>query len=82
APAGSSTITDPFTKYDPITSTFLMGTASNLPGDPPGQDHLVLGITRGQTARAGSEIIPQGRDEGRLENIGKQRAKSDVLSGL
>ncbi|WP_202988756.1 PEP-CTERM sorting domain-containing protein [Bradyrhizobium campsiandrae] len=42
APAGSSTITDPFTKYDPITSTFLMGTASNLPGDPPGQDHLVL----------------------------------------
>lgn len=42
APTGSSTITDPFVKYEAIVSTFLLGVAQDLEGDMPGQKHLVV----------------------------------------
>ncbi len=42
APAGASTLTDIFPKTDPITRAILLGVASDLPGDPTGQQHLVV----------------------------------------
>jgi hypothetical protein len=42
AGVGTTTLTDPFQKFDPIIQTFLMGVTSDLAGDPPGQQHLVL----------------------------------------
>lgn len=39
---GTSTLTDVFAKRDPIGRTLLLGIATDLPGDPEGQDHLVL----------------------------------------
>lgn len=42
APVGASALTDVFAKRDPVGRTLLMGVASNLPGDPEGQQHLVL----------------------------------------
>jgi hypothetical protein len=43
APAGTSIITDPFLKFDPIEQTFLLGVATNLSSDGgDGQQHLVV----------------------------------------
>ncbi len=42
APVGSSTITDPFLLTNPIDATFLLGVTHDLPGDAPGQQHLVV----------------------------------------
>lgn len=42
APVGDSLLTDIFAKRDPVGRTLLLGIASNLPGDPEGQQHLVL----------------------------------------
>jgi hypothetical protein len=41
-PAGTTTIGDPFEKFQPIAANFLLGVATDLPGDPPGQQHLVV----------------------------------------
>jgi hypothetical protein len=41
-PVGTTTVTDPFVKYDPIVATFILGIATNLTGDAPGQQHLVV----------------------------------------
>jgi hypothetical protein len=42
APVGASTINDPFEKRDFVGRSLLMGIATDLPGDPAGQQHLVL----------------------------------------
>jgi PEP-CTERM motif len=42
APVGTTTLTDPFLKTNPIVDTFLIGLTTDLPGDAPGQEHLVL----------------------------------------
>lgn len=42
APVGTSLLTDIFAKRDPVGRTLLFGVASDLPGDPEGQQHLVL----------------------------------------
>lgn len=42
APIGDSVLTDVFAKRDPVGRTLLLGIATNLPGDPEGQQHLVL----------------------------------------
>lgn len=42
APAGTSLLTDVFAKRDPVGRTLLFGVASDLAGDPEGQQHLVL----------------------------------------
>jgi hypothetical protein len=60
APVGTTTITDPFTKYQPIAETFLIGVTSGLPGDAPGQQHLVLFTNTAWAASA------QGVDWGTL----------------
>ena len=52
---GETTLTDPFLKTNPIISTFLIGVTSDLPGDAPGQQHLVL-FTNTSWAQAAQHI--------------------------
>ena len=52
---GETTLTDPFLKTNPIISTFLVGLTSDLPGDAPGQQHLVL-FTNTSWAQAAQHI--------------------------
>ncbi len=42
APVGPSLLTDVFPKTDLVTRAFLLGVATDLPGDAEGQRHLVL----------------------------------------
>lgn len=42
APAGPSLLTDIFARNEPVTRALLFGIATDLPGDPQGQQHLVL----------------------------------------
>lgn len=42
ANAGGSVLIDPFTKTRPITTTFLLGVASDINEGEEGQDHLVI----------------------------------------
>lgn len=42
APVGPSLLTDIFAKNEPVTRALLFGIATDLPGDPEGQQHLVL----------------------------------------
>ncbi len=42
AGVGTTVITDPFVKTNPIISNFILGVASHLAGDPAGQQHLVV----------------------------------------
>lgn len=52
APVGNSLLTDIFAKRDPVGRTLLLGIATNLPGDPEGQQHLVLFTNPGWAASA------------------------------
>lgn len=42
AGVGTTVITDPFLKTNPIVSNFLLGVTTDLPGDADGQQHLVV----------------------------------------
>jgi hypothetical protein len=42
ADTGPNTITNGFAWTSPTTRTFMLGVATDLPGDPDGQQHLVL----------------------------------------
>lgn len=53
--SSGTTLTDPFVKYNPIISTFLLGLTSGLPGDAEGQNHLVV-FTNDQFALSANHI--------------------------
>lgn len=52
APQGESTLLDVFAKDTPLDRILLLGVATDLEGDEPGQEHAVLFVNNGWAAAA------------------------------